>query len=185
MPDGANRFGRSAWDRGLNGYRGILQVGRRGVNVGVLLPSLIGERLQYRALRPLIPQLLIAAAALTAVLVPGQTFGQTQRTTPPRLTTAQKSIVRRFEKQLVTRRFNSKDNPGDRDTWYVIAFVDTALGAKKSYSVSGNTRTTTHALHATGGKRENDTGGSSRDEGLAIRGIREEGGQGVLRPRQS
>ena len=134
--------------RGLDGYRNSTNRGR-SMNVEVSLLSVIAERLRYTALRPRILLLSIAAAALTAVLAPGQTLGQALGTKPLKLTVAQKKIVRRFEKQLTTP-LNSKDNPGDRDTWYVIVFTDAAFGAKKSRFYSGNTRTTTYAWHETG-----------------------------------
>ena len=120
------------------------------MNVKVLFPSLIAERLRYTALRPRILLLLIAAVALTAVLAPGRTFAQTRGTKPPKLTSEERKKVRDFEKRLRTPLNNSKTNPGDRDTWYVIEFTDTAIGARLSRYYSGNTRTTTNAWHLAG-----------------------------------
>ena len=102
------------------------------------------EQIRCTALRPRILLLLISAAAFTAVRAPSQALGKTPGA---RLTVAQKKMVRHFEKRLTTR-LNSKLNPGDKDTWYVIVFTDLAMGAKKSRWYSGNTLTTTYGWHA-------------------------------------
>ena len=117
------------------------------MNVEVLLLRLIGQRLRHTAWPAPVRLLSITAAALTAVLAPGQTVGQALRAEPPRLTVAQKKIVRKFEGELITK-LNSKDNPGDKDTWYVIVFTDTAAGARQSSSVSGDILTITRELQA-------------------------------------
>lgn len=41
------------------------------------------------------------------------------------LTSAQSRFVRQIERELVTR-LNSKKNPGDQNTWYVLALIDHA-----------------------------------------------------------
>jgi hypothetical protein len=117
------------------------------MNVEVLLLRLIANRLRHTVWPAHFLLLTIAAAALSTVLAPGQTFGQTVRPEPPRLTVAQKKIVQKFERELNTK-LNSKGNPGDKDTWYVILFTDTAAGARQSSSVSGEILTITRELQA-------------------------------------
>jgi hypothetical protein len=117
------------------------------MNDEVLLLRLIANRLRHTVWPAHFLLLTIAAAALSTVLAPGQTFGQTVRPEPPRLTVAQKKIVQKFERELNTK-LNSKGNPGDKDTWYVILFTDTAAGARQSSSVSGEILTITRELQA-------------------------------------
>ncbi len=59
--------------------------------------------------------------------------------TPPRirLTSAQARFVRGIERELVTR-LNSKDNPGDRDTWYVLVLIDQAAAQRIGTSRSSS-----------------------------------------------
>jgi hypothetical protein len=119
------------------------------MNIEVLPLCSIVRRLPCTVLRPRILPFFVATVVLIAVLATVQVSREALGNERPRLTVAQKKIVRHFEKQLKTR-LHSKDNPADRDTWYVIVFTDSAVGTRKSRSVSGNIRTTTYALHATG-----------------------------------
>lgn len=50
---------------------------------------------------------------------------------PSKLSAAEHQQLNRIKRQFVTPH-NSRENPGDRDTWYVIGFMDTALAETKS-----------------------------------------------------
>jgi len=54
------------------------------------------------------------------------------------LTVAETRFLRGIEKKLVTR-LNSKDNPGDQGTWYVLLFLDRAI--TQTYGESSTSRT--------------------------------------------
>ncbi len=54
------------------------------------------------------------------------------------LSVAETRFLRGIEKKLVTR-LNSKANPGDRDTWYVLLFLDRAIA--QTYGESSSSRT--------------------------------------------
>ncbi len=109
-----------------------------------LLPVGLKELGQV-AFRSRIPLLFVAAVAVTSAAIATHAFGQFPAN-KPKLNTAQKRLVRKLEQQLVTP-LNSKDeNPGDRDTWYVILFTDTVAGARQSSEVSGNVLTITREL---------------------------------------
>ena len=102
------------------------------------------KRATQVSLGSLFPLLLIAGVALIASAAADRAFG----TEPPKLTMAEKKFVRKCEQKLQTP-YNSKDkNPGDRDTWYVIVFTDTALGRRQSHSVSGDILTITREMQA-------------------------------------
>lgn len=79
----------------------------------------------------------------------------------PRLTVQERRFLQATERKLVTK-FNSKDNPGDRDTWYALLFKDEVvaqtLGASSSSSHRSVTLATMHAIKPDGavvqGKKE-------------------------------
>lgn len=54
------------------------------------------------------------------------------------LTFAEARFVSKLERRLVTK-LNSKDNPADRDTWYVLLFLDRAVA--QTYGESSRTKT--------------------------------------------
>ena len=54
------------------------------------------------------------------------------------LSVAETRFLRGIEKKLVTR-LNSKANPADRDTWYVLLFLDRAIA--QTYGESSSSRT--------------------------------------------
>lgn len=91
--------------------------------------------------------LALIAATLPMAFAPATSLAQTTPPASPRLTMDQTNIVRKFEKKLKTP-LNSKDNPGDKYTWYVFGFTETAVGARQSRAVSGNTLTVTRELQA-------------------------------------
>ena len=62
--------------------------------------------------------------------------------TTPKLSTAELRAVHQFEKQLITK-LNSKKNPADKYTYYVLMFCDTATSTTDSTSSSGRTVTLT------------------------------------------
>ena len=105
------------------------------------------ERVRHVSSGPLFPLLLIAVVALTATATFDRALGQGFDAVTPKLSTAQKKFIRTCEKELATP-FNSKDNPGDRDTWYVIVFTDSALGSRQSSSVSGDILTISLEMQA-------------------------------------
>lgn len=105
------------------------------------------ERARQVSAGSLFPLLLIAGVGLTAIATPGGALGDGFGAALPKLNTAQKKFFRNCEKKLATR-FNSKENPGDKGTWYVIYFTETAAGARQSRSVSGNILTITRELQA-------------------------------------
>lgn|GEM_PF-1591539 len=107
------------------------------------------ERYRHTASRASFRLLLIAVTTLPVVLAPDRTAGRVWGAEPPTLTQTEKRIVRKFEKELTTR-LNSKDNPGDQNTWYVIVFTDTALGTRQSRSVSGDYLTITREMQVRG-----------------------------------
>jgi len=113
----------------------------------VMLPSR-HERLGYAGVKSRFPFLLIAVCTLTAATVPHRTFGQAQVNGPRKLNSAEKRMVWKLEQQLVTPLKSKDNNPGDRETWYVIVFTDTALGKRQSHTVSGNILTTTREIQA-------------------------------------
>jgi hypothetical protein len=53
--------------------------------------------------------------------------------TGPKLTAAEQQVVAKIQTKLATK-FNSKDNPGDQNTWYVLMFRDVAMSKTKSMS---------------------------------------------------
>jgi len=65
-----------------------------------------------------------------------------------KLTVAEQQQLTQLKPQLVTR-FNSKDNPGDRDTWYVLGFVDAATVETKSREATMIGRSTALMSHHT------------------------------------
>lgn len=54
-----------------------------------------------------------------------------------RFNSAQTRFIRGIEQELVTR-LNSKDNPGDRDTWYVLVLIDQAAAQRIGTSRSSS-----------------------------------------------
>jgi hypothetical protein len=56
-----------------------------------------------------------------------------------KLSASEQKAVRQYEKQLITK-LNSKDNPGDTLTYYVISFTETAQA--KTESETGRSSTT-------------------------------------------
>jgi len=106
----------------------------------------IAGRLWHTASPASFLRLALAAATCSVVLAAGQNFGPALGA-EPKLSKAQKKFIWTCEKELTTP-FNSKDNPGDKDTWYVIYFTETAAGARQSRFVSGNILTITRELQA-------------------------------------
>lgn len=112
----------------------------------LLLRRFVGQSQQLLSHpRILLPAL---AVAVLAALIPTPTSAQGPGLAQPKLTVAQEKVVRSFEKKLKTP-LTSKLNPADRDTWYVIVFTDSAMGARKSRLASGGTVTTTYGWQAT------------------------------------
>ena len=62
-----------------------------------------------------------------------------------KLTVAEARFVRSLERKLTTK-LNSKENPGDRDTWYVLLLLDRAVLQRDTLSSSGSSRTLERAV---------------------------------------
>ena len=63
--------------------------------------------------------------------------GICQAQTPPqRLNAKEQEFVSSIERKLVTK-LNSKDNPGDKSTWYVLMLRDAAVAASQGTGLKG------------------------------------------------
>lgn len=75
-----------------------------------------------------------------------------KKTTLPKptlkLSVTERKFLRVTERKLVSK-FNSKDNPGDRDTWYALLFKDEVITQTVGASSSGSQRSVTVATMRT------------------------------------
>lgn len=81
--------------------------------------------------------------------------------TRPKLTHAEARFLKNLERKLVTK-LNSKSNPADKHTWYVLLLLDRAVVQKDGASKSGSTLSVTRA-----------TWMALKPDGIVVQGRRE------------
>lgn len=90
----------------------------------------------------------------------------TQKKTAPqkpvlKLTVAEARYLKKLEKQLVTK-LNSKTNPADRNTWYVLLLLDRAVVQRETASKSGSSLSLSQSMWV-----------STKPDGVVVKGRRE------------
>lgn len=86
-----------------------------------------------------------------------------KKTSPPKLklSVAEARFVRGLEKKLVTK-LNSKTNPADKNTWYVLLLLDRAVVQKETASKSGSSLSLSQSMWV-----------STKPDGMVVQGRRE------------